>query len=61
MAIEKGLYGMPEGIDQELEMGAMGEADAMIEMDIVTSEELPIMVELEDGSIEISFGKKTTT
>jgi hypothetical protein len=58
MAIEKGLYGMPEGIDQELEMGAMGEADAMIEMDIVTSEELPIMVELEDGSIEISFGEE---
>jgi hypothetical protein len=58
MAIEKGLYGMPEGIDQELEMGAMGEADAMIEMNIVTSEELPIMVELEDGSIEISFGEE---
>jgi len=58
MAIEKGLYGMPEGIDQELEMGAMGEADAMIEMDIVTSEELPIMVELEDGSVEISFGEE---
>ena len=58
MAIEKGLYGMPEGIDQELGMGAMGEPDAMIEMDIVTSEELPVMVELEDGSIEISFGEE---
>ena len=28
MAIEKGLYGMPEGIDEEL----MGEPDAIIEM-----------------------------
>ena len=57
MAIEKGLYGMPEGIDEEL-MGEEMMPDAMIEMDIVTSEELPIMVELEDGSIEISFGEE---
>ena len=35
MAIEKGLYGMPEGIDEEL-MGEMGEPDAMIEMAIAT-------------------------
>ena len=39
MAIEKGLYGMPEGIDQELGMGAMGEPDAMIEMAIATDED----------------------
>jgi hypothetical protein len=57
MAIEKGLYGMPEGIDEELR-GEEMMPDAMIEMDIVTSEELPIMVELEDGSIEISFGEE---
>ena len=52
MAIEKGLYGMPEGIDEEL----MGEPDAIIEMAIATDEDTPVMVELEDGSVEISFG-----
>ena len=57
MAIEKGLYGMPEGIDGEL-MGEMGQPDAMIEMDIVTSEDTPIMIELEDGGVEISFGEE---
>ena len=54
MAIEKGLYGMPEGIDEEL----MGEPDAMVEMAIVTDEDMPVMVELEDGSVEISFGEE---
>jgi hypothetical protein len=57
MAIEKGLYEMPEGIDGEL-MGEMGEPDAMIEMAIATDEDMPIMVELEDGSVEISFGEE---
>ena len=57
MAIEKGLYGMPEGIDEEL-MGEMGEPDAMIEMAIATDEDMPVMVELEDGSVEISFGEE---
>ncbi len=57
MAIEKGLYGMPEGIDEEL-MGEMGEPDAMIEMAIATDEDTPVMVELEDGSVEISFGEE---
>jgi len=57
MAIEKGLYGMPEGIDGEL-MGEMGQPDAMIEMDIVTSEDTPIMIELEDGGVEINFGEE---
>jgi hypothetical protein len=58
MAIEKGLYGMPEGIDEEL-VGDMGEPDAMIEMAIATDEDMPVMVELEDGSVEISFGEET--
>ena len=57
MAIEKGLYGMPEGIDGEL-MGEMGQPDAMIKMDIVTSEDTPIMIELEDGGVEINFGEE---
>jgi hypothetical protein len=57
MAIEKGLYNMPEGIDEEL-MGEMGEPDAMIEMAIATDEDTPVMVELEDGSVEISFGEE---
>jgi hypothetical protein len=57
MAIEKGLYGMPEGIDEEL-VGDMGEPDAMIEMAIATDEDMPVMVELEDGSVEISFGEE---
>ncbi len=54
MAIEKGLYEMPEGIEE------MGEPDAVIEMAIATDEDLPVMVELEDGSVEISFGEETT-
>ena len=58
MAIEKSLYGMPEGVDEEMAMEGMGEPDALIEMDIVTSEDTPIMVELEDGSVEISFGEE---
>jgi hypothetical protein len=62
MAIEKGLYEMPEGIDGEL-MGEMGEEmtpDAMVGwIDVVTEGDLPVMVELEDGSVEISFwGRK---
>jgi hypothetical protein len=54
MAIEKGLYGMPEGIDEKM----MGEPDAVIEMAIATDEDMPVMVEMEDGSIEISFGEE---
>jgi hypothetical protein len=60
MAIEKGLYEMPEGIDGEL-MGEMGEEmapDAMVGIDVVTEGDLPVMVELEDGSVEISFGEE---
>jgi hypothetical protein len=57
MAIEKGLYGMPEGIDGEL-MGEEMAPDAMIEMAIATDEDMPVMIELEDGSVEISFGEE---
>ena len=62
MAIEKSLYGMPEGLDEELAgmgaMGVMGEPDATIEMDIATNENTPVVVELEDGGVEISFGEE---
>lgn len=62
MAIEKSLYGMPEGLDEELAgmgtMGDMGEPDATIEMDIATDENTPVVVELEDGGVEISFGEE---
>ena len=60
MAIEKGLYGMPEGMDEEL-MGEMGEEmtpDAMVGIDVVTEGDLPVMVELEDGSVEITLGEE---
>lgn len=62
MAIEKGLYQTPEGIeDFEQDMTQMGEmngADAMVGIDVVTEGDLPVMVELEDGSVEISFGEE---
>ena len=60
MAIEKGLYGMPEGIDEELAvgLGEMDGAEAMVGIDVVTEGDLPVMVELEDGSVEISFGEE---
>ena len=51
MAIEKGLYGMPEGMEDMME----GELDAVIDMEIMS--EAPVQVELEDGSVEISFGE----
>jgi hypothetical protein len=57
MAIEKGLYNMPEGIEGEL-MGEEMAPDAMVEMAIATDEDMPIMIELEDGSVEISFGEE---
>jgi len=62
MAIEKGLYQTPEGIeDFEQDMTQMGEmngADAVVGIDVVTEGDLPVMVELEDGSVEISFGEE---
>ena len=57
MAIEKGLYGMPEGIDEEL-MGEEMTPDAMVGIDVVTEGDLPVMVELEDGSVEITLGEE---
>ena len=54
MAIEKGLYGMPEGIENEI--NAMGEPDAVIGMEVMSDE--PIQIEMEDGSVEISFGEE---
>jgi hypothetical protein len=50
MAIEKGIYQTPEGLPEDMEV------DAVVEMDVVTDK--PIEVELEDGSIEITFGEE---
>jgi hypothetical protein len=64
MAIEKGLYQTPPGIEdfeQDLaQMEGMGQPDAMVGIEVVTQEDLPVMVELEDGSVEISFGEEMT-
>jgi hypothetical protein len=48
MAIEKGVYQAPEGLPED-------EIDAVIEMDVMSKD--PVQVELEDGSIEINFGR----
>ena len=53
MAIEKGVYQAPEGLPEDMEV------DAVVEMDVMTDK--PIEVELEDGSIEITFGEETDT
>ena len=62
MAIEKGLYQTPEGIEdfeQDMtQMEGMEQPDAVVGIDVVTQEDLPVMVELEDGSVEISFGEE---
>ena len=59
MAIEKGLYQTPEGVgDFGQDMAQMEQPDAMVGIDVVTEGDLPVMVELEDGSIEISFGEE---
>ena len=50
MAIEKGLYGMPEGIEE------MGEAEAVIAIDTISDEGVEVV--LEDGSVEITFGEE---
>jgi hypothetical protein len=47
MAIEKGLYAAPEGIDDELDM----EGESALEIEIVD----PEMVTLDDGSVEITI------
>ena len=54
MAIEKGLYSAPEGLDKELEGGLEGveEMDtSALEIEIVD----PEMVTLSDGSVEITL------
>ena len=50
MAIEKGLYDMPEGIED------MGEAEAVIAIDTMSDEGVEVV--LEDGSVEITFGEE---
>tara|TARA_R110002012_G_scaffold222374_2_gene394219 strand:- start:45 stop:2510 length:2466 start_codon:yes stop_codon:yes gene_type:complete len=47
MAIEKGLYAAPEGIDDELEM----EGESALEIEIVD----PEMITMSDGSVEITL------
>ena len=50
MAIEKGLYEMPEGIED------MGEGEAIVAIDGMSDEGVEVV--LEDGSVEITFGEE---
>ena len=50
MAIEKGLYDLPEGIED------MAEGEAMIAIDVMSDEGVEVV--LEDGSVEITFGEE---
>ena len=50
MAIEKGLYDLPEGIE------GMEEGEAMIAIDVMSDEGVEVV--LEDGSVEITFGEE---
>ena len=50
MAIEKGLYEMPEGIED------MGEDEAVLAIDVMSDEGVEVV--LEDGSVEITFGEE---
>jgi aldehyde:ferredoxin oxidoreductase len=52
MAIEKGLYSAPEGMEEFEQAGV----DAVIDMEVMSDE--PIQIEMEDGSVEISFGEE---
>ena len=49
MAIEKGAYQAPEGLPEE-------EINAVIDMAIATDADTPVMVELENGEIEVTLG-----
>ena len=49
MAIEKGLYDLPEGIED------MEEGEAIIAIDVMSDEGVEVV--LEDGSVEITFGE----
>ena len=51
MAIEKGAYQAPEGLPEE-------EVNAVIDMAIATDADTPVMVELENGEIEITLGEE---
>ena len=51
MAIEKGAYQAPEGLPEE-------EVNAVIDMAIATDADTPVMVELENGDIEITLGEE---
>jgi hypothetical protein len=50
MAIEKGLYDLPEGIED------MAEGEAMVAIDVMSDEGVEVV--LEDGSVEITFGEE---
>ena len=50
MAIERGLYELPEGMDEAVEV------ETVVEMDVMSDG--PVVVELEDGSVEITFGEE---
>ena len=50
MAIEKGLYDLPEGIED------MEEGEAMLAIDVMSDEGVEVV--LEDGSVEITFGEE---
>ncbi len=51
MAIEKGLYDLPEGIE------GMAEGEAMVAIDVMSDEGVEVV--LEDGSVEITLGEET--
>jgi hypothetical protein len=52
MAIEKGTYAAPKGIEEDIEEGMEGElVEQALEIDIVN----PDMVTLDDGSVEITI------
>ena len=50
MAIEKGLYDLPEGIED------MEEGEAIIAIDVMSDDGVEVV--LEDGSVEITFGEE---
>ena len=50
MAIEKGLYELPDGIED------MEESEAMIAIDVMSDDGVEVV--LEDGSVEITFGEE---
>ena len=50
MAIEKGLYELPDGIED------MEESEAVIAIDVMSDDGVEVV--LEDGSVEITFGEE---